>query len=463
MRFPHDPVVRRTLPATILLALASCSSGEKRTSDTTAVAGAAADATAKCVGDNAGLTLPAGICATIFADSIIDARHIVVASNGDVYVTIEGTAPAPAKPAAATAPKPEKASVVALRDTTRDGRADVTARIGTIGNTGIALANGYLYVDEGKAIVRYKRADNELTPSGAREVVVENIPLMPGHRARNIAIGSDGALYVNVGSATNSCQQKDRADESPGQDPCTELTTRAGIWKFDANKTGQSFTPGARYATGIRNGMGLAIRPSDGALFATQHGRDQLHDNWPKVFPTTQYQAENPAEEFMQVAQGDDFGWPYCYYSVDEKKLVTAPEYGGDGKKADRCTGKKEPVIAFPGHWAPMSVLFYTGSALPAKYRDGVFIAFHGSWNRAPDPQGGYRVVFQPMTNGQPSGAFETFADGFAGLPAAEIQPDRAKHRPAGLAQGPDGALYITDDAGGRIYRITSAGGTGAQ
>jgi glucose/arabinose dehydrogenase len=460
MRFPHDPVVRLALSAVTLLTLA-CSSGEKRSGDTTAVA--AADTTAaKCVGDNAGLTLPAGVCATIFADSIGAARHVVVASNGDVYVTLEGTAPPPEKGAVAATKTAEKASFVALRDTTRDGRADVTARIGTIGNTGIALANGYLYVDEGKAIVRYKRADNELAPGGAREVVVDNIPLMPGHRARNIAIGNDGALYVNVGSATNSCQRKDRANGSPGIDPCTELNTRAGIWKFDANKTGQSFTPAARFATGIRNGMGLAIRPSDGALFATQHGRDQLHDNWTQVFPTTQYQAENPGEEFMQVNQGDDFGWPYCYYSMDEKKLVSAPEYGGDGKKTDRCTGKKEPVVAFPGHWAPMSVLFYTGTMLPAKYRDGVFIAFHGSWNRAPEPQAGYRVVFQPMTNGQASGAYETFADGFAGLPATEVQPDRAKHRPVGLAQGPDGALYITDDVSGRIYRITSAGGAGA-
>ena len=105
-----------------------------------------------------------------------------------------------------------------------------------------------------------------------------------------------------------------------------------------------------------------------------------------------------------------------------------------------------------------MSALFYTGTALPAKYRDGVFIAFHGSWNRAPEPQAGYRVIFQPMANGQPTGEFETFADGFAGLPPEQIQPDRAVHRPVGLAQGPDGALYITDDVGGRVYRITAAG-----
>ena len=145
---------------------------------------------------------------------------------------------------------------------------------------------------------------------------------------------------------------------------------------------------------------------------------------------------------------------------MDEKKLVTAPEYGGDGKKADRCTDKKEPVAAYPGHWAPMSLLFYTGSALPARYKDGAFIAFHGSWNRAPERQAGYRVVFQPLANGATSGAYETFANGFAGVPDSLLQPGTAKHRPTGLAQGPDGSLFITDDMGGRIYRITFGSGS---
>ena len=449
MRTTHISVVA------VVIAGTACSRSENTTTDSAAGTVAASDPViAKCTGDNAGLTLPAGVCATIFADSIGPARHIAVASNGDVYVTLEGTDPSGKK---------QSAAVVALRDTTRDGRADVTANIGTTGNTGVALANGYLYVDEGARIVRYKRGDDELSPSGPREVVVQNIPLLPGHRARNIAIGNDGALYVNVGSHTNSCQRRDRTAESLGNDPCTELETRAGIWRFDANKTGQTFSREARFASGIRNGMAMTIRPNDGALFVAIHGRDQLHDNWPKVFTTSQYQAENPGEELVQVSQGDEFGWPYCYYAMDEKKLVTAPEYGGDGKKTDRCEGKKAPVAVFPGHWAPMSSLFYTGSALPAKYRDGIFIAFHGSWNRAPEPQAGYRVVFQPMPNGQATGEFETFADGFAGLAAGQIQPDRAVHRPVGLAQGPDGALYITDDAGGRVYRITSAGGTGAR
>ncbi len=378
------------------------------------------------------------------------AKHALAAT----VRTLEGTRPSPEKQISGVATQERQASFVAMRDTNRDGRADVIKRVPGIGNTGIGIANGYLYVDEGTRVVRYARPDTQLVPTAKAQVVVEGIPMKAGHRARNFAIGSDGALYLNIGSATNSCQQKDRANKSPGVDPCRELETRAGLWRFDANKSNQRPTTATRFATGIRNGMGIAFGP-DGKLYATQHGRDQLHDNWPDLFPSTTYQAENPAEELLQVSQNDDFGWPYCYYAVDQKKLVNAPEYGGDGKADDRCTSRKAPVAAYPGHWAPMSLLFYDGSAFPARYRNGAFIAFHGSWNRAPEPQAGYRIVFQPMSNGASAGDSETFADGFAEVPPAQLQPGTAKHRPTGMAAGPDGSLYVTDDLGGRVYRIT--------
>ncbi len=446
----------RSLSAASLVSVAilssACSATEKAPgpdSASRAVAGTPAPA---CPASDARLTLPAGFCATVFAESISNGRHVVVAANGDVYVTVEGTRkPAPGAPAAPAV------SFVALRDSNRDGKADIIQRAGRLGNTGIGLANGHLYVDEGTRIVRYARPDTQLVPAAKAEVIVSGLPLLPGHRARNFVIGPDSSLYVNVGSATNSCQVKDRGNESPGIDPCVELLTRAGTWRFSAVKQNQSFSPSARFASGIRNGMGLAVA-NDGKLYQTQHGRDQLNANWPKLFPTTKYSAENPAEELLQVNENDEFGWPYCYFSLDEKKLVTAPEYGGDGKKDDRCTSKKQPAATFPAHWAPMSLLFYSGSAFPARYKDGVFISFHGSWNRAPEPQEGYRVVFQPMTNGAAGGTYETFADGFADVPKEQVQPGSAKHRPMGLATAPDGSLYITDDAGGRIYRITYSG-----
>ena len=406
-----------------------------------------------CAPDNAGITLPPGFCASIFADSLRRARYLTVAPNGDVYVAFEGTRP----PQPNAPPQPPSAAFAALRDSDNDGRADVIQRAGTRGNTGIALRNGYLYVDEGERIARYAHTPGQLLPATTAEVIVDGLPMNPGHRARNFAFGPDGSLYVNVGSPSNACQVTDRTAESPGKDPCTELETRAGIWKFE-DKPGQTFAASARYATGARNSTGMVVT-NDGRLFAMTHGRDQLQQNWPKVFPDAAYGSDNPAESMLEVNRGDNFGWPYCYYAVDQLKLVVAPEYGGDGKKTDRCTSMETPAAVYPAHWAPLDLLVYNGTTFPAKYRSGAFITFHGSWNRAPGSQAGGKVVFQPMVNGRPSGKYEIFADGFAGVPPEEIDPRRAKHRPVGLAVGPDGSLYVADDQGGRIYRIIYRGG----
>jgi glucose/arabinose dehydrogenase len=263
-------------------------------------------------------------------------------------------------------------------------------------------------------------------------------------------IAQDGALYANMGSRTNACQKRNRTQGSPGIDPCTETETRAGIWRFDANRTGQKFGPEQRYATGIRNAVGLAFG-ADGALYATQHGRDQLAENWPEKFTPAQSQ-ENPAEVLLRVTDSANFGWPYCWFDKGQNKYMLAPEYGGDGKEAGRCANVPMPVAAFPAHWAPNDVAIYTGTQFPQKYRNGAFVAFHGSWNRAPGPQGGYQVVFQALNGAQANGQFEPFAGGFGG---ANPQPTSAPYRPSGLALGPDGALYVSDDVKGRIWRVT--------
>ena len=444
------PGLRAGFAAVVMVVVAGACAKEGSHSDS-AAGGATTTAAAttrdpSCAADNAGLKLPDGFCAGIFADSVGRARDLVVAPNGDVYAALEYRPSTEGKGAQKADPK--VAAAVAMRDGNKDGKADSIVYIdrGEHGNTGIALADSFLYVDLATKLVRYRLENGALVPTGKAETIVSGIPT-GGHNARNVVIDSSGTLYMNVGSPSNSCQVKDRAAGSPGKNPCPELATRAGIWKFDARKTGQAFSPAARYATGIRNGMGLTI--ANGKLYATQHGRDQLSD-WSKYFDA-KYSAENPAEELLQVNQGDDFGWPYCYYAFPEKHLVLAPEYGGDGKKTEQCAQKKEPIATYPGHWAPMSLLFYTGSMFPDKYRGGAFIAFHGSWNRAPEPQAGYRVIFQPMSGGSVGGDYETFADNFAN---GKLQPDQAEHRPVGLAQGPDGALYVADDAHGRIYRI---------
>jgi glucose/arabinose dehydrogenase len=260
-------------------------------------------------------------------------------------------------------------------------------------------------------------------------------------------------MYVNSGSITNSCQEKDRTLESPGISPCPELQLHAGIWRYEAGKTGQTFSPAERYATGTRNVVALAVNGADGALYATLHGRDHLGPHWPKLY-TTEQNNELPAEIFARIDRGDDFGWPYCYYDPRQRKHVLAPEYDGDGGKAQGvCAQKKQPALSFPAHWAPNGMAFYSGSTFPAKYRGGAFVVFHGSHDRAPK-QAGFLVAFVPFETAKPAGRYEEFATGFAGG-SAPASPAEVPHRPMGVAVGPDGALYVSDDVKGRIWKIT--------
>ena len=414
----------------------------------------AAEAAEPCAGDNGGITLPSGFCATIFADHIGHARQMAVAPNGVVYVnTWSGTYYRNDTP-------PAGGFLVALRDTTGNGRADVVVRFGpgaeagNTGGTGIALYNGALYAETNDRIVRYTLPVGTVAPSGPPEVILSGLPLTGDHPMHPFRIDAQGGLYVDLGSATDSCQGANRMPNSPGIQPCTELETRAGIWRYEANRTGQRFSPAERFATGLRNGEGIAF-DSAGRMFATQHGRDELRENWSRLY-TPQQGADEPAEELVQLERGADYGWPFCYFDLTKHKLVLAPEYGGDGgKTAGLCADKKAPVAAFPAHWAPNDLLIYQGHRFPAAYQGGAFIAFHGSWNRAPFPQAGYNVVFQPLADAKASGPFVVFADGFAG---AIKEPGQAAHRPSGLAVGPDGALYISDDQRGRIWRVTYRG-----
>ena len=454
--------VRRLAALLIAFAVAACAKKEgTSTTDTSAASSTQAAGAVACAPDNGGLTLPEGFCATVFADTIGHARQITVAANGDVYVnTWSGKY--------FTGPTHPGGFLVALRDTNNDGKADIIKRFGpdasrkNEGGTGVGLYKGAVYAEEGdtidKRIVRYAISTDSMTPTAAAEVVVGGLPASGGHPMHPFVIDGSGNIFMDIGSASNSCQLKERTLESPGHKPCTELQTRAGIWKYDANKTNQRFSTAGRYATGIRNAVGIALDPG-GQLYSTQHGRDQLAENWPKSY--TPDQGQNlPAEELLRINQGDDYGWPYCYFDGQQQKLVLAPEYGGDGKAVGECASKKAPEAYFPAHWAPDGLLFYTGSQFPARYKGGAFIAFHGSWNRAPAAQQGYQVAFVPYASGKPSGAsqFETFANGFAGGPLTAASSDQAKHRPVGLAQGPDGSIYVTDDKGGRVWKVVYRG-----
>jgi glucose/arabinose dehydrogenase len=201
--------------------------------------------------------------------------------------------------------------------------------------------------------------------------------------------------------------------------------------------------PAAPSPTGGAGRRGCGTRGAHGAAERrgwARHGRDQLGANWGFSAETN---ANNPAEELVQLSEGDDIGWPYCYYSNDAGRKVLAPEYGGDGRTVGRCAKTKDPAIAFPGHWAPMSLAFYGGTQFGASYAGGLFIAFHGSWNRTPLPQEGFRVVFAPFADGKPTGKYEMFAT-----------MNAARFRPVGLAVGKDGALFVSADDNRTIWRI---------
>ncbi len=438
--------------AIIALPLAACAgeAGQDATGDTQ---GASAPGGIRCDADNGGITLPDGFCAVVVYDDVapgedVRARHIAVAPNGDVFVAIQGLADAETPS--------ERGGVVGLRDTDGDGRADEHVLFGPEGGTGLEYRDGALYFGTNTAVLRYQLGE-ALEPGAGPDTIVRGLPGENSHRAKSIALDGD-ALYVNVGSPTNACQPigQDRQSGVMGEDPCTQLETRAGVWRFSATQTGQSQADGERWATGIRNAVALAINPGDGMLYAVQHGRDQLN-LWEGF--DDEDNAVGPAEELQRLTQGADFGWPYCFYDTRLNRRVLAPEYGGDGQEVGRCADAELPLLAFPGHWAPNDLLFYTGTQFPEHYRGGAFIAFHGSWNRAPMPQAGYRVSFVPFTGGQPATEYETFADGFAG----ERPSPESEHRPMGLAQGPDGSLYIADSNGGRVWRVFWVGaGTGA-
>lgn len=392
--------------------------------------------------NNGGITLPQGFKAVV-VDSVGPARHITADADGDLYVSLS---------------EPHNGhGIAALRDTTGDGKADVKKYFGNLTGTGIKVHNGYLYHSSDTSIVRYKMDQNKLVPTGEPETVVGGFPNQSQHAAKSFTFDNNGNLYVNIGAPSNACQKEMRTPGSPGMKPCPLLDDHGGIWKFDANATGQlAQEDGQRYATGIRNAVALDWNENVNQLYLVQHGRDQLHSLWPKYY-TQEESASQPAEEFFQVNQGDNFGWPYTYYNWKKDQKMLAPEYGGDGETPAEEGKYENPIMAFPGHWAPNGLYFYNGSQFPAKYKNGAFIAFHGSWNRAPEPQKGYKVVFVPFDGEKPSGDYMEFADSFSGKETLQT-PSNAQYRPMGLATHNDGSLYISESVKGKIWRVVYTG-----
>jgi len=383
------------------------------------------------------LTLPKGFKAETVVDALGSNRHIAVNSNGDIYVKLDKLK--------------QGKGILVLRK--KNNKYETIKSFGNYTGTGIVIKDGYLYATSDNEVFRYKfNSANEIADGDNPEKIVTGLVSSNQHASKSIALDNAGNLYVTIGAPSNACQVRDRSKGSPGQDPCPILLTAGGIWQFKANKLNQSYKEGIRYATGIRNIVGIDWNNKEGQLYAMQHGRDQLSQLFPETY-TNEESAELPAEEFLLVKRNSDFGWPYCYYDQQQKKKVLGPEYGGDANKQGRCADKDQPILGFPGHWAPNALLFYTGNMFPDKYKNGAFIAFHGSWNRAPLKQAGYCVVFVPFQKGKPSGNYEIFANGFTGKESIS-GPGQAKYRPCGLAQGADGALYISDSREGKIWKI---------
>ena len=385
------------------------------------------------------IKLPAGFCATVFAESAGPVRHVAVRSNGDVFVGVLDQRRIPG-------------GVLAFRDTDKDGHADVEEKFGDAGVHGVALSgDSVLYASTASAVLRFHLTDS-LMPHKRIDTVVAGLAARP-IPAHSVAIDLRGNLIVNVGALTDGCVPNSQP-QTPAKDPCPDLQTSGGIWSFKPDRSNQTIADGSRIATGLHNAVALTVNPGDTTVYAVSHGRDALHDAWPALYSDVDA-ATAAWEEMIRITTvRADFGWPYCYYNGLKLARFVAPEYGGDKQRTDRCDRMIQPLIAFPAHWAPMSMLFYTGKMFPPSYKSGAFVAFHGSAKRSPLPEEGYEIAFVRFKDGY---AVEQtpFATGFAG---GAMSAQGAEHRAVGMAQGPDGALYVTDDKGGRIWKITYGG-----
>ena len=402
--------------------------------------------------DDGAISLPPGFRALVVADNLVvnrkvgknaeRLRGIAVAPNGDIYA------------------KGKFGPIFALRDTDGDGRADMIKEFGPgDGGTHIAFHDGWLYHSSRTTVYRYKYTPGELVPTGEVQVVVSHLPAEEDHDAKAFAFDDQGRMLVEVGSPYNVYSTPDRQLGAKGMDPTEFQKTYGGFWRFDASRLNQTQADGLRFSTGHRHALALIWNPTSKSFFMVQMGRDNLN-----VVDPVHYDALDNAERVSEVMhlihEGSNFGWPYSYWDPIKKAHMLAPEFGGDNSKRIDPDPYDKPLVAFPAHWAPIQMTLHTGMQFPEKYRGGAFVAFHGSWNRAPRAQAGYQVAFVPFDEkGMPLGTYETFADGFAGKQEF-VNTGDARFRPAGVAVGPDGSLYITDTEKGRIWRVIYTGET---
>jgi len=340
--------------------------------------------------------LPAGFSASELV-AVPGARSMVLGAKGTLFV---GTM--------------RQGNVYAVREPfSATPRAVVVAK-GLRMPTGVAVRDGALYVAEPDRVLRFPGIEDHLDDPGTPEVAVASLPFKNmAHAWKYIAFGPDGRLYVPVGVPCNIC-----AEDGFG------VMLRM---KPDGSER-------EVYARGLRNSVGFAWHPVTGELWFTDNGRDMLGDDVP------------PDELNRAPKAGLDFGFPRCHAG-----RIPDPEFG----KPDACRGTEPPVQALGPHVASLGVKFYTGTMFPAAYRNQVFIAEHGSWNRSPEAgKTGYRVTLVRL-EGNRAVSYEPFMEGF-------LDGDRVLGRPVDVLVAPDGSLLVSDDQRGAIYRVTyQAGGAG--
>ncbi len=341
------------------------------------------------------MKVPEGFTFGLYADGIRNARVMRFTSTGDLLVS-----------------SPREGKVFLLeRDADGDGRADGTRVLveGLERPHGLEIVGDWLYVAEVGAIVRVRFDASTRTVRGERETVIDALPTGGNHWTKTIGLGPDGGLYVSIGSTCNVCLEEDER--------------RATIARMQPDGSGFEV-----FATGLRNSAGFDWRPADGALYATDNGRDLLGDDFPPC-------------ELNRIERGRFYGWPFV-----NGMGVRDPDFGGQG--GARAEAALSPAHGFGAHTAPLGMRFYRGNAFPQKYRGQAFAALHGSWNRT--TKSGYKIVLLEWSK-DGSEIFESdFLTGF------EVD-ENVIGRPVDVQDGPDGALYVSDDFAGAIYRVTYA------